>query len=409
MGETWYKGFVKVDSANKKLESKLKVEYLNIKETTNCLEFVIYDKSRIEVTGDKVETVEIIENKEVSPFILGQKLIKIRTKENIKIGDIIELNFDYSLNFDEFEVDFMNSFETQYIELGLYTPWYPLNTNFEECLYDIEFCIPKEQYLVGATYLENGNWRLIQNKNTHCGIEIIVGLKQYQKNINQEKSEVKIHWFNDEDANIGEYLYEKTLETITFFTKVFGESGKEQLNIALVPRKNSERSGGYCRPNLIVIPMGENKHNNGRYSEDKKTYMLEYMLHEVAHLWWSKANCQSFEDWLNEGFAEYSKYIALREIFGEEQYIELFKKLELKAETMESLLEENLSNEKRFEIMRVKGPVVIYKLEKKIGSDNLNSLLKEIHQKKVNKTKSILELIENSYSKDIAIYFKDLL
>lgn len=409
MGETCYKGFVKINSEDKQLEASLKVEYCNKQEVTKFLEFVIYDNSSIKVTGDKIETVQILENIEISPFILGRKLIRIELKERIEIGEMVELNFDYILNFDKFEVDFMNSFETQYVELGLYTPWYPLNTNFEECLYDIEFCVQKEQYVVGAKALESGNWQLIQEEYPHCGIEFIIGSNKYNKHISKDKAEINIHWFNDEDANIGKYLYSNIAQAITLFTGIFGKSGKSNLNIALVPRKNSERSGGYCRPNLIVIPMGENKHNNGRYSEDKKTYILEYMLHEVAHLWWSKANCQSFEDWLNEGFAEYSKYIALRELFGEEQYTELFRNLELKAETMPSLIDENIPNEERFELMRVKGPVVLYKLEQKVGKIQMNNFLEEVHQKKANTTQGILDIIENRYSRDTALFFKAII
>ncbi len=406
---TIYKGLVTVNPISKKLEAQLCVNYVIKEASANCLGYVIYDDSQLEITGELIESVELIEHQEVSPFILGQKLIRIQLSQTVKAGASLSLNFDYTLDFSNFKTDFMNCFDSDYMELGLYTPWYPLNVDFEACLYDLEFSVPETHYVVGATLLPNGHWRLSQEKNPHCGIEFIIGLKGFQSLKNDFDKPIHMHWFSADDGAIGEHLYTDVLEAVSYFTDKFGASGKDHLDIALVPRKNTESSGGYCRPNLIVIPMGENQHNNSRYSSDKYTYILEYMLHEVAHLWWSKADCQSFEDWLNESFAEYSKYMAIRKLFGDARHAEIFERLQSKAETMPSLCDENLSSDEQFEVMRVKGPVVLYGLEKKIGKERMTDLLKEIHQNKVNTTEEVISLIGRNYTDKTAIFFKNLL
>ena len=47
---------------------------------------------------------------------------------------------------------------------------------------------------------------------------------------------------------------------------------------------------------------------------------FKYIAYELAHLWWCKSNPNSWEDLLNESFAEYSVRMELRKVFGEVKY-----------------------------------------------------------------------------------------
>jgi len=40
----------------------------------------------------------------------------------------------------------------------------------------------------------------------------------------------------------------------------------------------------------------------------------------VCAPWWANAPVNSWEDWLNESFAEYSALMAVRELFGAERF-----------------------------------------------------------------------------------------
>ncbi len=48
--------------------------------------------------------------------------------------------------------------------------------------------------------------------------------------------------------------------------------------------------------------------------------LLRYLAHEAAHFWWTLAPADTWEDWLNESFAEYSALLLIRDRFGEEEF-----------------------------------------------------------------------------------------
>lgn len=390
MASILYEGNVSIDPVRKNLKARLEVFYPQVKVHVKTLEFGIYNTEVLSVSGEYVDSVKILKNEELSPFLLGHSKIIIQLKDIEHIKDL-EIHFNYEINFQSYPKEGMNAFTERYIELGLYTPWYPLDLNFPEVLYQIQMEVPEGYRVLGAKRDLNQNWLLAEMKNPHADIAFIVAKKCVE-----EKSylgPIVVDYFRDSEEDVAKMLQEKVQKSFEFFSQHFGESGKDNFHIALVPRDNTETSGGYCRPRLITIPIGENRHNNGRYSENQASYLLEYMLHEMGHLWWSKADCFSREDWLNESFAEYSKYIALAYLEGESYYEEKMENLRIRAEQMPVPWQKNLDIQERFEPMRVKGPYELYQIEKQIGRGNLLKILKEIHLEKAATTQAVFDII----------------
>jgi hypothetical protein len=48
--------------------------------------------------------------------------------------------------------------------------------------------------------------------------------------------------------------------------------------------------------------------------------LLFTLTHEVAHFWWSGAPSVTWENWLNEAFAEYSALMYVRKFEGVEAF-----------------------------------------------------------------------------------------
>jgi hypothetical protein len=49
---------------------------------------------------------------------------------------------------------------------------------------------------------------------------------------------------------------------------------------------------------------------------DQREVILPFLYHETARAWWWEAPQESWENWLNESFAEYSALLAIRERLG---------------------------------------------------------------------------------------------
>ena len=77
----------------------------------------------------------------------------------------------------------------------------------------------------------------------------------------------------------------------------------------------SPRPGwGYVRTPLIIV--SEESALAHRAQDLGPARDLRYIAHEVAHYWWHQADTGSPEDWINEGLAEYSAFLAMERIVG---------------------------------------------------------------------------------------------
>src|SRR6202012_5130405 len=79
----------------------------------------------------------------------------------------------------------------------------------------------------------------------------------------------------------------------------------------------SPRGGwGYSRRPLFVL-SGEQRTKTlgGKYGAAAE---LHGQLHELAHFWWSIADANGTDDWINEGAAEYSAMVISGRRFGPE-------------------------------------------------------------------------------------------
>jgi hypothetical protein len=114
-----------------------------------------------------------------------------------------------------------------------------------------------------------------------------------------------------------EFLLDSAESAFSLYERLFGEYPFASLKIIAW---KAVRSSGKEYPALIYV--GYN------IAEDYK--MQKVMAHEIAHQWWfSTVGNDIFNDaWLDEGFAEYSSLLYLRETQGEEVFQNDLKELE---------------------------------------------------------------------------------
>ncbi|HAF61506.1 MAG TPA: hypothetical protein DCK95_04195, partial [Anaerolineaceae bacterium] len=114
-----------------------------------------------------------------------------------------------------------------------------------------------------------------------------------------------------------EFLLDSAESAFSLYEGLFGEYPFASLKIIAW---KSIRSSGKEYPGLIYV----------EYNIGEGTKMQKVMAHEIAHQWWfSTVGNDIFKDaWLDEGFAEYSALLYLRETQGEEVFQNELKELE---------------------------------------------------------------------------------
>jgi len=203
------------------------------------------------------------------------------------------------------------------------------------------------------------------------------------------KTKVIICFREEGGKELKDIIKNSTDKILNHYMETFGKLGEEiNLTVIISPRKES---GGYCRKNLIVLNESE--------KVDKSSYE-EYFAHELAHLWWTNGKCDSWEDWLNESFAEYSVLSYIRSEYGEEALNNKIKKYEEKIKGTPPIFNLDRGHEMSYLTLYPKGALILNKLYVFLGDYEFNRLLKRVNILKINNTSHLFEVIENEFSSE---------
>ena len=164
---------------------------------------------------------------------------------------------------------------------------------------------------------------------------------------------------------------------------------------------DSKRSLSYSRPNYISLAF------------DQKFTKTQFktLAHEIAHLWWLKADLSTWDDWLNEAFAKYSALLMYRADFGEEALAEYVQKYgdwirSLKAPPVWEIEKDNPNNNA---VVTYKGALRLLELESRIGIEKMEALLKETHTQQIVVTDDFLNLLAELSDKETSRWFEEQL
>jgi aminopeptidase N len=172
-----------------------------------------------------------------------------------------------------------------------------------------------------------------------------------------------------------------------------GTSVGGHVDLVFAPRTEG---GGFARPGLVVM-----LYDDRFYQDDDVTpVFLRYLAHEVSHLWWRQAPTTTWQDWLNESFAEMSALMLLRKRFGEEVFAEkvaAYREASTDAPPIRGLARHH---EQAFATLYRKGPVLLADLEASIGRDAFLRFLRALADRKMTSTAECLDTLEEVVSAD---------
>ncbi len=203
--------------------------------------------------------------------------------------------------------------------------------------------------------------------------------------------------FADETAHL---LGEDLLWTLERFAGWFGPVRPNEFSLIESPRL---KGGGYARRGLAVVSALDEK----EYLNRRENY-LHYLAHEAAHAWWWSAPSNSWEDWLNESFAEYSALMVIRERHGVETFNRLLDHKREQANGTPPLWRFNRTDtttpEKQETVTAMlyhQGPILLNELADRIGNRQFIDLCRGMQWSGVQFTGHFLDLLEELEGKDV--------
>jgi hypothetical protein len=237
--------------------------------------------------------------------------------------------------------------------------WYPnLNGFGERALYDLTYKVPRKYKVVSVGKLE-GESNEQDFAVTHWVTPIPVAVAgfnygEYVKiDLPDEKSGYNISGYyltelpdalrpysagaslgNMAPGGMTKYALEQTRAQLQVCSYYFGRSPYDNIYITEQPNF----SFGQSWPNLVYLPISAYMDSTqrwmlfGRINNKFTGFVQEVTPHEVAHQWWGHAvGWASYHDqWLSEGFAEFSAGLFLQEAVGKDwrkDYLEFWNRL----------------------------------------------------------------------------------
>ena len=354
------------------------------------------------INGKKVVIVNT--SKSDNRYMPNAQKIYIKTENLPAKNKPIRINFSYQGVLDDIPQFAANKIGTEWTELGLYYPWFPYNPDrFRLFTYNLEVETNPQYKIYGIGEIETKD-SITQIRSIIPTTDIIVCLSKdvqtYLSDIGQ--SYLRVYHHQLKDSLLHDIAHNVSV-IIQHYNKWFP---KKHTNICLIETKR-KTGGGYARIGGVVL----SKINQDLYYSKTIAYM-RYFAHEFAHLWWFKAQTNSWEDWLNESFAEYSAFMVLREIYGQETFI---TKLEKKKENLEGTppiwnFNRNNAEQKTVrEALYNKGPVLLFDLEQKIGKEQFIKLCKNLLENDITTTSKFLEILKKENGKTVALWFENKL
>jgi hypothetical protein len=293
----------------------------------------------------------------------------------------------------------VNRIDEDIIELASYAGWYPKPENSDTSfLFDLQLELP-----TGYELASNGmitDCSRILSDELQSDIAIFASNKVTRVEINNNIihmvflcPEVMLPKISSQANDIA--------KANSIFTDKFGEIHHKFAKNEIVTVLRPSSGWGYKR--------GKTSFMSYEAGLNTSHYILDF--HELAHGWWSIASYDA-NDWINEGGAEFSAFVAAKYIYGEEYACSLIQNYLEKIITTNnnhSIIETNsLSNDRHINHY-IKTTIMFITAQKLFGDDRVFQLLKTLYRKFAGTKLATTDAFLGLCDLDMREYFHEML
>jgi hypothetical protein len=348
----------------------------------DSIDLILWKNSTIKsITGNKTSIKFFFDTLSASPIMYIPNGRKLTLTKSANTNDEQSVVFEYSSCMNGLN-GWAKSFTNDWIELNFYCAWIPVGGGNPVSKLTLKI---DDGYLItgsGKVSRKKDCWQIDQSWGSFDNVVIA------SKNL---KSKVLKEDGNFIETVYGEYpeldadsTIRECKNALDLFNSYFGRKDSTYLKFVIAPFENG---GGYSRKNFVR--MGTKNFN---------LYTKKGIGHEIAHFWWNNANTTTWQDWLNEAFAEYSMLMYIRERYGMAEFQKLIDEYKSRTRNLPPVWGLNRNAPDAYSVLYEKSSLILYELETLTGKEKFTNLLKEVSKNKIADTDSLLGLIEKKLS-----------
>lgn len=309
----------------------------------------------------------------------------------------------------------MNMIRPGLVELSDHIKWFPVMKSTKPFLYKLEVSLPSDYKAVTNLSLTKKSIQRGQilsswdSSEPSYGITLVASPDLKMRSTDSDGIKVEIY-FTKLPVTYIDSMKNDLLKTMEIFTGIFGTPGNSKLvRVIYSPRP----AGGYARAPLIMVSENFALEQRGQMFGRARDFRLN--AHEIAH-YWSRANTNSPDDWINEGLAEYSALLISDELIGKDfsrVLLDEYKEI-VKSSKPGCSIAETPGDSPDRELNHYYRPALLLNdLHEKSGDLKMKMFLKELYilfnETKHATTPVFLEAVEKVFGKDTRVSFAESL
>jgi len=375
------------------------LKFLVMEDSLNELSFNLHKKLEISdfsINGDN--SYQLDTSKTNVRWLPDVMKIIYPTKKKFYKGDILNVEFSYQGRITEWPDWSANVIGADWIEIGLYFPWYPSIHGLFTYKVSVDIDPDFNVFAIGKS-TEKDNKKIFETEFPVYDFIICAS-----KDLTIRETKLLNQSFKIVNCTLSDATVETIQADIEDFYKLYSNwFGKIPVQDMCLVVSKRDKGGGYSRiGGLFLGGLSDSSYLNER------TDFIQYVAHEIAHFWWCGAP-SNWEDWLNESFAEYSAMKVIKELCGKEEFNTKLKIKRNESSNTPPIWGISRNDPSAEQVLYSKGVVLLSELEEKIGNNKFLELCKARIAKKVNNTLDFLDLINDIAGKEIADWFEQSL
>ena len=297
--------------------------------------------------------------------------------------DRCRINTRYTLYMQEVQGP-AKSFNDHWIELGYYTGWYPVCNGNRADYSHLRIGITDGYTVSGSgiiSHTEEGIWEMEQPWENFDNV-ILASPMLKSRRINDNGTTIELIYTDFPDAGADSAL-QCCHNALKFFRRLYKIAGDENIYMKFL-LSASGTSGGYSRKNFIMLS-----------SRTFNEYVLKNTAHEIGHFWWNKAPVESWHDWLNESFAEFSALQYIRHARGEKAYAAYIDAYRKETRHIRPIWGIDRTDREAHLALYRKGSVLLADLLVRVGEEPFFNFLAGVIQAHITDTSAFLDFAES--------------
>jgi len=323
-------------------------------------------------------------------------LLKVRLRAPLAAGAALRFRLRYAGTLIRWPLGNPDRFGAPWTELGRSAFWYPCQWDGHPFTFRLEVRCPREFALAGYGPFQGPEGR--QTLEWNRPVEDLVLLAAPRNRLRLTAASGARVVSLDLLEPTAQRLAKAMGDLMGLMQRRLGRLDGETFTLVQAPRPGG---GTYARAGLLVLDGLDEQRLTGQYQE-----VLQRAAHEAAHAWWHYAPEDTWEDWLNESFAEYTALAALRDLQGEPGYQRAIAAKRRACEGLPRLWEFPRSSPQAWSVMGNKGVVLLAELEEVMGRETFSAFCRDLAARRINETARLMDLLEARAGKGIREAFQ---